>query len=60
LGSEFPIIKSITVDEVKFNEEMSYIDMIDVKLDLSYKGGFRLLVDANMMLGKAAFLSVKG
>lgn len=45
---------------MKINEDFSHVDSLDLKLDLSYKGGFRLIVDANMLLGKAAYLSVKG
>ncbi|KAJ8877115.1 hypothetical protein PR048_021567 [Dryococelus australis] len=59
LGTHFPAIKSITVKDTVVHEGTHHLDMLELCLDLEYSGGFQLSIDANMLLGKAAFLSVK-
>ncbi|KAK6620823.1 hypothetical protein RUM43_011119 [Polyplax serrata] len=59
LGSEFPVINGVSIDDVSVNKDHSHIDTLDLKLDVNYSGGFRLVVEANMLLGKAALISIK-
>lgn len=59
LGSEFPVLNSIVVQNVNVNKDFSHIDSLDLKLDVNYCGGFELIVNANMLLGKAAYVSIK-
>lgn len=42
------------------NNDYSHIDTLDLKLDVNYSGGFRIVIEANMLLGKAALISIKG
>ena len=60
LGSQFPAIKGISVKDVQINREHQHIDTLDLCLDLEYSGGFQLSIDANMLLGKTAYLAIKG
>ena len=41
------------------NLMFSYIQELDLVLDLTYSGGFQLAIDVDMMFGKSAYLSVK-
>ncbi|XP_066999590.2 PDZ domain-containing protein 8 isoform X2 [Anabrus simplex] len=59
LGTQFPTIKNITVRDVVLNAEHQHVDSFDLCLDLEYSGGFQLAIDANMVLGKMAYLAVK-
>ncbi|EEB17881.1 conserved hypothetical protein [Pediculus humanus corporis] len=59
LGSEFPVLNNISIQDVKVNKDYSHIDVLDLKLDVNYSGGFRLVVEANMLLGKAALISIQ-
>ncbi|KAL0275827.1 UNVERIFIED_CONTAM: hypothetical protein PYX00_003559 [Menopon gallinae] len=57
LGSEFPVLTNIGVQNIKTSENYSHIDTLDLKLDLSYTGNFRLVFDVSL-LGKSAYVSV--
>ncbi|XP_063242954.1 PDZ domain-containing protein 8 isoform X2 [Bacillus rossius redtenbacheri] len=59
LGTHFPAVKSITVKDTVIHEGTHHLDLLELCVDLEYSGGFQLSIDANMLLGKAAFLSVK-
>uniref|UniRef100_A0A1B0GJQ9 PDZ domain-containing protein 8 n=1 Tax=Lutzomyia longipalpis TaxID=7200 RepID=A0A1B0GJQ9_LUTLO len=59
LGGQFPDIKSLRVNNVELHDAEGYIENLDVMLDLSYRGNFRLSIDADMVLGKKGFLSVR-
>nr|CAD7403184.1 unnamed protein product [Timema cristinae] len=59
LGSQFPAIRSITVKDAVLYEEHQNLDTVDLCVDLEYSGGFQISIDANMLLGKAAYLAVK-
>lgn len=37
-----------------------HIENLEVVLDIHYQGNFRMSIDADMVLGKKGFLSVKG
>jgi hypothetical protein len=60
LGSQFPEIKNLKVHHADLDENEGHIENLDLLLDLYYKGNFRLAIDADMVLGKKGFLSVKG
>ncbi|PSN46043.1 hypothetical protein C0J52_07689 [Blattella germanica] len=59
LGTQFPTIKSVSVKDAVLHPQYQHIETLDICLDLEYSGGFQLSIDANMVLGKAAYLSVK-
>ncbi|KAJ8936902.1 hypothetical protein NQ318_010929 [Aromia moschata] len=59
LGTEFPDIKDITVDNVKLDKKEGYIETVSLCLNLDYTGNFLLSVDAKMKFGKTAYLSIK-
>lgn len=59
LGGQFPDIKSLRVNNVELHDDDGHIENLDVMLDLSYRGNFRLAIDADMVLGKKGFLSVR-
>nr|CAD7429133.1 unnamed protein product [Timema monikensis] len=59
LGSQFPAIRSITVKDAVLYEEHQNLDTVDLCVDLEYSGGFQISIDANMLLGKVAYLAVK-
>ncbi|KAL1398053.1 hypothetical protein pipiens_009265, partial [Culex pipiens pipiens] len=59
LGSQFPEIKNIRLHNVDLHQDEQHIESLDVLLDLSYEGNFRLAIDADMVLGKKGSLSVK-
>ncbi|KAJ8920552.1 hypothetical protein NQ315_005421 [Exocentrus adspersus] len=59
LGTEFPNIKDISIDNVKLDKKEGHIDTISLCLNLDYTGNFLLSVDARMKFGKTAYLSIK-
>ncbi|PNF14527.1 hypothetical protein B7P43_G15458 [Cryptotermes secundus] len=59
LGTQFPTIKSVSVKDAVLHPQYQHIETLELCLDLEYSGGFQLSIDANMVLGKAAYLSVK-
>lgn len=60
MGSQFPEIRNVRVENVSLDETEGHIDTLDLSLDLNYSGNFQLAIDANMVLGKRAYLAVKG
>jgi len=60
LGTQFPVIKSVSVRDAVLHPQYQHIETLELCLDLEYSGGFQLSVDAYMVLRKAAYLSVKG
>ncbi|XP_030755746.1 PDZ domain-containing protein 8 [Sitophilus oryzae] len=59
LGSQFPDIKEVTVENVKLDEKDEHIEVLSLGLNLDYSGNFLLCIDAKMKFGKTAFLSIK-
>lgn len=59
LGTQFPIIKEISVGKVSLHETQDYIDELDIVMNIEYLGDFQLSVDADLVLGRSAYLSVK-
>lgn len=60
LGTQFPHIKGIALDDIKLDKTTGHIDTLNVSVDLDYTGNFLLSVDAKMKFGKTAYLSIKG
>lgn len=58
LGNNLPIIKSVTINDISLHNEKKTIEELDMAVILEYDGGFQLSVDADMVLGRTAFLSV--
>ncbi|KAF7286725.1 PDZ domain containing 8 [Rhynchophorus ferrugineus] len=59
LGSQFPDIKEVTVENVKLDEKDEHIEVLSLGLNLEYSGNFLLCIDAKMKFGKTAYLSIK-
>ncbi|CAH1154690.1 unnamed protein product [Phaedon cochleariae] len=59
LGTEFPDIKDITVDNVKLDKKEGHLETVSLSLNLDYTGNFMLSIDAKMKFGKTAYLSIK-
>lgn len=60
LGSEFPDIKEVKVEEVKLDKKDGHIETINLSLNIDYAGNFSLGIDGKAKFDKAAFLSIKG
>lgn len=60
LGAQFPEIKNIRVHNADLHDTEGHIESLDLLLDIHYKGNFKISIDADMVLGKKGFLSVKG
>lgn len=60
LGTQFPHIKNISLEEIKLDKDDGHIDTLNVSINLDYTGNFLLSVDAKMKFGKTAYLSIKG
>ena len=60
LGSHFPTIRSVEVRQVSQDPVHHRIDTLELCLDVHYSGSFQLSLDANLVLGRAAYLSVTG
>lgn len=59
LGDQFPEIKVLSVHDLEIHETEGRIENLDLQLDLKYNGNFRIAVDAVMVLGKKASLTLK-
>lgn len=60
LGAQFPEIKNIKVLNADLHDTEGHLENIELLLDLHYQGNFHLSIDADMVLGKKGFLSIKG
>lgn len=60
LGSQFPDIKTIQIEDINLDKNNKCIDTLSIKVDLDYSGNFLLSVDGKMKFGKTAYLSIKG
>lgn len=59
LGDQFPEIRLLDVHHVEIHETEGRIENLELRLDLKYTGNFRIAVDAAMVLGKKASLTLK-
>lgn len=60
LGAQFPEIKNIKVENADLHDTEGHMESLELILELQYRGNFRMAIDADMVLGKKGFLSVKG
>ncbi|KAL4709784.1 hypothetical protein ACJJTC_001238 [Scirpophaga incertulas] len=58
VGSEFPIITNLRLLSGELEDDGARLRSLDLQLDLSYDGNFRIDVDAVMLLGKIANISI--
>lgn len=59
LGNEFPAIKSVEMKEMNLDPTSGLINDLEICMELDYKGGFQLSIDAAMRLSKTAHVAVK-
>ncbi|XP_022196528.2 PDZ domain-containing protein 8 isoform X2 [Nilaparvata lugens] len=59
LGNEFPAIKSVEMKEINLDPSSGLINDLELCMELDYKGGFQLSIDAAMRLSKTAHVAVK-
>lgn len=60
LGAQFPEIRNIKVLNADLHDTEGHLENVELLLDLDYHGNFHLSIDADMVLGKKGFLSIKG
>lgn len=60
MGAQFPEIRNIKVLNADLHDTEGHLENIELLLDLDYHGNFHLSIDADMVLGKKGFLSIKG
>lgn len=59
LGAQFPEIRQMKVMDTNLHET-GHLDNIELVLDIHYLGNFHVSIDADMVLGKKGFLSIRG
>ncbi|XP_072935165.1 PDZ domain-containing protein 8 isoform X2 [Epargyreus clarus] len=58
VGSEFPSINNLRLLSGELEEDGARLRSLDLRFDLAYDGNFRIEVDAVMLLGKIANISI--
>ncbi|KAJ8734228.1 hypothetical protein PYW07_014779 [Mythimna separata] len=58
VGTEFPTITNLRLQSGELEEDGARLRALDLKFDLAYDGNFRIDVDAVMLLGKIANISI--
>ncbi|CAK1548194.1 unnamed protein product [Leptosia nina] len=58
VGTEFPSITNLRIVSGELEEDGARLRSLDLRLDLAYDGNFRIEVDAVMLLGKIANISI--
>ncbi|CAH2100253.1 unnamed protein product [Euphydryas editha] len=58
VGTEFPSITNLRLANGDLEEDGARLHSLDLKFDLTYDGSFRIDVDAVMLLGKIANISI--
>ncbi|XP_035430393.1 PDZ domain-containing protein 8 isoform X2 [Spodoptera frugiperda] len=58
VGTEFPSITNLRLQSGELEEDGARLRALDLKFDLAYDGNFRIDVDAVMLLGKIANISI--
>lgn len=59
LGTSFPVVNSVKVESYKLDSTKKLIDEVSVLVDIEYKNGFSISVDAELILGKSAYVHIK-
>lgn len=60
LGAQFPEIKDIKILSADLHDTEGHLENVELMLDVQYQGNFHMSIDADMVLGKKGFLSIKG
>lgn len=60
MGTEFPSITNLRLVNGDLEDDGARLRSLDLKFDLAYDGSFRIEVDAIMLLGKVANISITG
>lgn len=60
LGAQFPNFRNIKVLDAELHDTEGHLENVELELSLEYRGNFHLSIDADMVLGKKGFLSIKG
>ena len=60
MGTEFPSITNLRLVNGELEDDGARLRSLDLKCDLQYDGSFRIEVDAVMLLGKIANISITG
>lgn len=60
VGSEFPSITNLRLVSGELEEDGARLRALDLRFDLAYDGNFKIDVDAVMLLGKIANISITG
>ncbi|XP_045513611.1 PDZ domain-containing protein 8 isoform X2 [Pieris brassicae] len=58
VGTEFPSLSNLRVVSGELEEDGARLRSLDLRLDMTYDGSFRIEVDAVMLLGKIANISI--
>ncbi|XP_050674234.1 PDZ domain-containing protein 8 isoform X2 [Leptidea sinapis] len=58
VGTEFPCISNLRIVSGELEEDGARLRALDLRLDLAYDGSFRIELDAVMLLGKIANISI--
>ncbi|XP_070554395.1 PDZ domain-containing protein 8-like [Ptychodera flava] len=58
LGTALPVFKNATLLKAKPSDMEQVPEEIDISLEVEYNGGFRLAVDADLVFGRTAFVSI--
>jgi hypothetical protein len=59
MGSQLPVVKSIAVEKCKMSESGEGFEELSFLVEVDYKGGFQIAVDANLVVAGYAQLSFK-
>ncbi|EPB72854.1 hypothetical protein ANCCEY_08068 [Ancylostoma ceylanicum] len=59
LGTKFPRINAIRVENVEMSEDTNIFEKITLLIDMDYTGGFETSIDVTTVFGKKANLSIK-
>lgn len=59
LGTSFPIIHNLKLQSYQLDNEKKTIQEMSAVVDLEYKNGFSLSIDADLILGRSAHVHIK-
>lgn len=59
LGTSFPVVNSVKIESYKLDSTKKLIDEVSILLDIEYRNGFSISVDADLILGKSAYVHIK-
>lgn len=59
IGAHFPEIRNVRLHNAELHETQGHLESLDLLLDFFYEGNFKISIDADMVLGKKGFLSVR-